>query len=162
MQEREAAPGVAATAGFIGHGPTNEVPQARIHTVGARPAPEAYVVTDLVGVIVEANPTAAALLGTLPSCLVHRTLLGYIVPHLRGQLARVLVQVPLTNQPMRWTAQLQTLQNGPRDILVHVMPVHSRTGHLTALRWLLAAPDAADAQLPCVHPLCTEVREAYD
>ncbi len=162
MQEREAAPGVAVTAGPIGPTPTDNIPQARMHAVGPRPEPEAYVVTDHVGVIVEANPTAAALLGTLSSCLEHRTLLGYSVPHLRGELARVLVQVAITNQPMSWTVQLQTLQNGPRDIQVHVMPVHSRTGHLTALRWLLAAPDAPDARLPCVQPLCAEVRETYD
>jgi two-component system cell cycle sensor histidine kinase/response regulator CckA len=92
-------------------------------------APDAYLLTDLNGIIREANHSAAHLLGVQPRFLVGKTLVSFVAiedrPRLRGEIGRwqsepaaksmELRLHPRGGQPFEASLTLSVARGGPRD-----------------------------------------------
>src|SRR5437764_10453926 len=70
-------------------------------------APEGYVVTNVMGIIQEANHTAAALLGMPPEDLVGKPLLLFIVPHDRKAFHTQMSRVMRHRRVYAWEIHIQ-------------------------------------------------------
>ncbi len=100
-------------------------------------APDGYLVTDLVGVIREANRAAGDLLGVVPNYLMGKPLAAYLVlderPAFRLGMRRLL-QVGRRDD---WVIRLQPRRGGPYNASVTAAVVRDEDGTPTALRWLI-------------------------
>lgn len=100
-------------------------------------APNGYLVTDLQGVILEINHTAAALLGAQKPFLLGKPLLFYVAEADRRTYVAHLYQVRLRPEsPVQWEMRLCPPWADPLDVLVTV--AFAATEALPAgLRWVL-------------------------
>ncbi len=100
-------------------------------------APDAYLVTDVAGVVREANQSAAQLLRIEPRSLIGKALTGFVALEDRSRFRRELAAL----SPNRW-AQRLTLRLEPREaaqIYASVMVSIARNpdGKPAGLRWLV-------------------------
>jgi PAS domain S-box-containing protein len=116
-------------------------------------APAAYLVTDTVGVVKQANRRAASLLGVAQHFLVGRPLAMYVASddrwRLRDQLGRL--DGP---EPGSWELRLQPRQRETVPVTVSTGVVRDQAGRVTGLRWLLTEPVAGG---PAASPTLTVV-----
>lgn len=100
-------------------------------------APDGYLVTDIMGVIREANATATALLSRSKSHLLGKPLAIFIAQDNRRLFYSALLQ--LRQRPCKTCLEitLQTPQAAPLIMEAAVAPVYDSTGMLVSLRWLL-------------------------
>jgi PAS domain S-box-containing protein len=99
-------------------------------------APVAYLVTDRVGVIREANRRAASLLGVAQHFLVGRPLAMYVAAEDRQGLRDRLNRLGGLDTS-GWQLRLQPRQQEPIPVLISTSIAHDQAGEVTGLHWLL-------------------------
>jgi PAS domain S-box-containing protein len=101
-------------------------------------APDGYLVTDLRGLIKEANEAAAALLGVDPK-LAHGLLLaGYVPTHdERQDFLAFLRQIGDSYSTLEWEGRLKPRDHEPIDVVVRCSAVRDGSGVATEARWLI-------------------------
>ncbi len=100
-------------------------------------APAGYLITSLEGTIREANTTAAMLLHTTEQRLIGRSL-TFFMPHgERRAFQYNLTQLRNTADVQSWQQSLQTWDNLPIQVMVHVSTAWGKSSQPQALRWLL-------------------------
>ncbi len=112
-------------------------------------APEAYVVTDLMGVALEANVAAEALFGVEAGFLSGRPLIAFVAPQDTRVFRELLRE--LCESEVGIPARSVTLRMRPRwqPVLVaaaRVGLVRAQSGKPIALRWMLRAIDTDEAE----------------
>jgi len=98
--------------------------------------PLAYLVSDALGKIQEANLAAAKLFNTEPSFLVNKLLVSFIPPPERPAFRSKLSQLHVSKGVREWTLRLQ----GKSQLFytaVTVAPLRDSQGKLTSLRWIV-------------------------
>jgi PAS domain S-box-containing protein len=99
-------------------------------------APDGYVVTDLKGIIQEANHAAAAMLGTRKEFLVNKPLLFYIARNDRRAFAANLNQLSLqSGGRLQWELRLCPSGTAPVYVIVTVASAPTDE-HAAELRWI--------------------------
>jgi diguanylate cyclase (GGDEF)-like protein/PAS domain S-box-containing protein len=109
-------------------------------------APDAYLVTDTLGRIHEANRAASDMLNVQPRVLAGRQLLVMVVPDDQPLFLDMLRRL-VAGEPVRgWKLRMRQRNGGPVDVAVVVQPVHGASGNVTGIRWLLRDVTAQVAQ----------------
>ncbi|MEW6498470.1 MAG: PAS domain-containing protein [Cyanobacteriota bacterium] len=99
--------------------------------------PDAYLVTDAQGKILEANRAAATLLNIEPSSLQGKLLINFIPLDNRSAFRSQLAQMQQRDWVQSYTISLQPRQEESMDTSVTVAPVRDSLGKLLSLRWIL-------------------------
>jgi PAS domain S-box-containing protein len=100
-------------------------------------APDAYLVSDINGVIQEANMAAATLLNRSQQFLVGKPLACYVVEEERRAFRNQLNQLQQVEGVQEWEVRLRSLQQTPITAAVSVATIRNRDGHSVGLRWLV-------------------------
>ncbi len=100
-------------------------------------APDAYLVTDINGLIQEANCAAASLLNTSQPFLIGQTLIRYIIKQQRGAFCSQLTELSQVDRVQEWEVCLQPLNSTPITVAITVASVRDREGKTIGLRWML-------------------------
>ena len=107
-------------------------------------APDAYIVTDPYGVVVEADERAGALFGVKPALLVKKSLVAFVDRKDKkaffAQMGRFLDSEGLEN----WEIYFRTRKGKPFPAQVEITAILDRTGNVSGLRWLIR--DATEAK----------------
>lgn len=100
-------------------------------------APDAYLVTDQLGTILEVNKTAEELLNSKTDKLSGKALANYIAEAYRGEFNEQLTELPKTEHLREWDLFIQPLdgEHVPVAVTVEVMP--PKKNDFTELRWIL-------------------------
>lgn len=99
--------------------------------------PDAYLITDAQGKIVEANRAAAALLNIEQSNLQGKLLINFICLENRCAFRSQITQMQQRDWVQSYTISLQPRYEESLDIAVTVAPVRNYSGQLLSLRWIL-------------------------
>jgi PAS domain S-box-containing protein len=99
--------------------------------------PNAYLVTDAQGKILEANRAAAMLLKVEPSFLRDKLLVSFIPLHDRPAFRSQLAQLHPSSWSHEWKLRLQPRKSEVFDATVTVAPVRDSQGRLDTLRWIV-------------------------
>jgi PAS domain S-box-containing protein len=113
-------------------------------------APDAYLITDLAGIVRQANRAAAVLLRIPKEFLVGKPLPFYVVEEDRQGFYHRLAQLAQGRAVPEWEARLQPNRSLPVEAALTVIPSLDQDGQLATLRWLLrdvSARKAAEAAL---------------
>ena len=106
--------------------------------------PAAYLLTDLVGVVRQANRRAVELLGFEHRFLVGKPLVSFATAEQRRAFRRQLSHLIASDELQECTLHIQPSHRPPVTVLATVSVAHDHTNHVTELRWLLRQqPDAA-------------------
>lgn len=100
-------------------------------------APDGYLVTDINGVIQEANRAVAQLLNVSQKFLVGKPLYIFFAQEVRDDLFAKLIQLQQVNFAQEWEVRLQPRNNTPFSAALTVAAMRKPDGDLTGLRWLL-------------------------
>jgi PAS domain S-box-containing protein len=100
-------------------------------------APDAYLVTDTMGVIQEANHAAAALLGVSPEHLMGKPLSVYVAPPARRTFRTQQARLQTQERVQDWEIQLQPRHGRPVPVSISVAVSRSTPAQAPALHWLL-------------------------
>lgn len=126
-------------------------------------APDAYLVTDVYGVVQEGNQTAAALFNIAPKFLIGKPLISF-VPESQRQLFRsVLNQLSTIHRIQEWEIPMGGRNMEPFDAAITVETVRNTDGKAIALRWLIrniSARKQAEHQLRKVQLENTQLLES--
>jgi ANTAR domain/GAF domain/PAS fold len=108
-----------------------------------RSDPGAYLLTDIVGVVREANRRAVGLLGVDHRFLIGKPLVAFVTAEQRRPLRRQLSHLIASSELQEWTLRLQPHDRPPVTVLATVGVARDHTNHVTEVRWLLRQqPDA--------------------
>jgi PAS domain S-box-containing protein len=107
-------------------------------------APAAYLVTDTVGVIQQANRRAASLLGVAQHFLVGRPLAMCVAAEDRGRLRERLGRLG-SLEAGSWELLVQPRKREAVPVTVSTSMARDRAGKVTGLCWLLMEPPSAAA-----------------
>lgn len=101
-------------------------------------APDGYLVTDLEGIIQQANRVAVTLLRVHPDFLPHRALISYVAPQDRQRFYTYLgwAQDPETGRMGEWELEMVPKDGPAFPAALSVAPSRRGDG-VTSLRWLL-------------------------
>jgi PAS domain S-box-containing protein len=99
--------------------------------------PQAYLVTDAQGKILQANRAAATLLGVEQSRLQDKLLVSFIPVEKRSAFRSNLNQLQKSNWVQQNKLRLQAHQGESFKASVTVAPVRNSSGELVSLRWVL-------------------------
>ena len=99
--------------------------------------PDAYLVTDRRGIILEANSAAATLLNVPQRFLARKPLAGFISKEERRGFFSKLTKLHSSHQQQVWEMRLQPRNSNAIDATLTVKTVHDREGRQLALSWLL-------------------------
>jgi PAS domain S-box-containing protein len=111
-------------------------------------APDGYLVTDLLGVIREANRAAGELLAVSPRHLAGKPLASYIEMDERPGFRLGLNRLLQVGRREDWIIRIQPRQGDSYDASITVAVVRDWNGTLTALRWLLREVVSPGSQGP--------------
>ncbi|HAJ60055.1 MAG TPA: hypothetical protein DCP31_12990 [Cyanobacteria bacterium UBA8543] len=100
-------------------------------------APDAYLVTDALGVIVEANSAAATLLGSAPRYLVGRPLANFVPKEEREFFRTQLSQLSRGEGIFEWEVSFSSSKQPPVFTLVRVAIVRNNRDKSISFRWLI-------------------------
>jgi len=100
-------------------------------------APDAYLVSDINGVIQEANMAAATLLNRSQQFLVGKPLACYVVEEERRAFRNQLNQLQQVEGVQEWEVSLRSQEQTPITASVRVATIRNREGDPVGLRWLL-------------------------
>lgn len=100
-------------------------------------APDAYIVTDLLGVISEANLSAQSLLGLSLRFLVGKPLAGFVPAGGRQDFRRLLLDITRDSSGREHELTLQPRKQAPVVVSATVALIQRMGGSPTGLRWLL-------------------------
>lgn len=99
--------------------------------------PDAYLVTDAQGKILEANRAADTLLGYENSSLQDKLLVSFIPVEERAAFRSTLTQLHQYEWVQEHTARLQPRRGETFDAALTVAPVRKSSGELLSLRWIV-------------------------
>jgi PAS domain S-box-containing protein len=108
-------------------------------------APDSYLVTDLHGLIQEANHAAATLLHIATDQLVGLPLAGFVVPEARQGFRAQIACLRNGSEVHRWEVPMQPLRQAAFSAVCSVAPARDVHGQVIGLRWLLR--DNSEQQL---------------
>lgn len=100
-------------------------------------APDAYVVTDLYGVVREANRAATELLNLSHRYLVTKPLANFVPDSYRQGFRAVLSQLTTIRRVQEWELPMCGRKSEPFEAAITVQAVCDRSGKSTSLRWLI-------------------------
>jgi PAS domain S-box-containing protein len=100
-------------------------------------APDAYLVTDVYGVIQEANSAAATLLGLKASLLVGKPLASFLPEDQRCAFRAMLNLLPTINRVQERELTLRRRDQTNFEAALTVATMRSSLGSVTGLRWLV-------------------------
>ncbi|MCU0548940.1 MAG: ATP-binding protein [Leptolyngbya sp. Prado105] len=100
-------------------------------------APDAYLITDLYGVVQEANRVAVQLFNISHRHLIQKPLVSFIPDHQRQAFRSVLNQLPTIHRVQEWETVACGRKNNPFTAAITVETVLDRQGRAIALRWLI-------------------------
>ncbi len=100
-------------------------------------APDGYLVTDLFGVIREANRAAGDLLDMEQRFLVGKPLMLFTHERTPGWLQQEIHRITSVNRPTERSMELKRRDGGLFDASVTAAPIHDVGGKPTGVRWLL-------------------------
>jgi PAS domain S-box-containing protein len=99
--------------------------------------PEAYLVTDIHGLIREANRPAAHLLHIDRAHLTGLPLAVFVAPEMRSAFRKQLAGLKHGAEVREWVIRVQPRHQPPVPVVCHVVPALDADGQLIGLRWLL-------------------------
>ncbi|ACK68903.1 putative transcriptional regulator, Crp/Fnr family with PAS/PAC sensor [Gloeothece citriformis PCC 7424] len=99
--------------------------------------PNAYLITDAKGHILQANQSSAALFNVEPRFLLSKPLDIFLPQLERQRLMTKLIELSKFGQQQNWTFQLQPRNGNLVNIAAMIAPTYSNEGKLTALHWSL-------------------------
>lgn len=99
--------------------------------------PDAYLVTDAQGRILEANRAASTLLNVPPTFLLEKALLIFIPPQERRAFRSKLIRLQQSDWVQEWTVRLQPRNSDAFEASLAVASVRDSQGHLVSLRWVM-------------------------
>ena len=104
-------------------------------------APDAYLTTDTLGIIQEANSAAARLLNMPAEILRGKPVSGFVSPGKRRAFRVGLNRIAAGQEPVpgaeEWTVQIRPRKGEVLEVSVAASSVRGRTGEAASLRWLL-------------------------
>lgn len=100
-------------------------------------APDGYIVTDLYGIIQEANRAARELLGVGEGSLLGKPLSNFISAEQRRSFRSMLNQLPTLHRVHEWEIDLCSRDNRIFEAALTVETVHDEQDMAIALRWLV-------------------------
>jgi PAS domain S-box-containing protein len=100
-------------------------------------APDGYVVTDLKGVIREANRAASALLNIDTKFLIGKPLLVFIPESKRAMFRAALLRLRDTPKTAEYDLRFQPRHEAPVDVTLRVSVAYNAQGEPIAFRWLI-------------------------
>jgi len=100
-------------------------------------APDAYLITDLQGVIQEANQAAGELFQINPTHLIGKPLAGFVPEEQRRPFRNTLNQLPTIHRVQEWELSLSGRNQEHFEAAVTVKTARAETGDAIALRWLI-------------------------
>jgi len=100
-------------------------------------APDGYVVTDIHGVVWEANRVAANLLNVAQSRLIGKPLSSFVPEAERRSFRSMLNQLPTLNRVQEWEIYLQGRGTSAFQAALTIDTVRDGSGNPVVLRWLL-------------------------
>src|SRR4028119_1742130 len=119
--------------------------------------PDAYLLTDELGVIQEANGAAAKLLNRQHSFLMGRSLTAFVMPETRQQFQTQLQQFQQRPWKQEWQVRLQSNPGVAFNVSVLVEVSRQEANQPLTLRWLLCNPSgysqSADSNAELDYPV---------
>jgi two-component system, OmpR family, sensor histidine kinase VicK len=100
-------------------------------------APDGYLVTDLNGVIREANWAAATMLGIPQEFLVGKPLVNYVIDTDRKKFRSKLNELPSLRRLTDWEIQMQPRKREPFPVAIAISTIRDSMGEITDLRWII-------------------------
>lgn len=116
-------------------------------------APDAYLVTNTEGKILEANRTATSLLKIPQKYLQGKLLINFIPENQRRAFRSQLMRLHQIKQIQDWEIHMQTREGGEFDAAISVTTVCDREGNTKGWRWLvrdITVRKQAEAQLRAI------------
>ncbi len=99
--------------------------------------PDAYIVTDLSGIIREANSTASTLFRFPQSYLIGKPLANYVAPQEARNFRSRLLKLAQAQEIQTWETRLRQRGGALLDGELTAAPVRTQRGEAVALRWVL-------------------------
>jgi PAS domain S-box-containing protein len=112
-------------------------------------APDAYISTDLLGIVTEANQSASRLLRVLPRPLRGRPLAAYVATEDRRQFRALLSQHSRRSGPTTIMLRIQPRQGEPIEAEFTYTTAHDFTGNPVGFRWIIR--DVTEKELLARH-----------
>jgi PAS domain S-box-containing protein len=100
-------------------------------------APDAYLVTDAMGTIQEANHTASALLNVPIESLIGKPLILYVTEKKKKDFNDLILQLSKANSLTNLQMQLQPKIGAPFQSLINVAVFPDHAGEAVELRWII-------------------------
>ncbi|GAP99332.1 response regulator receiver signal transduction histidine kinase [Leptolyngbya sp. NIES-2104] len=100
-------------------------------------APDAYIVSDLYGVVREANRAATALLNISHHYLINKPLVNFVADSHRSGFRAVLSQLTTIHRIQEWELPMCGRKSEPFEAAITVQAVCDRHGKSISLRWLI-------------------------
>lgn len=100
-------------------------------------APDAYLITDLYGIIREANRVALQQFNIAHRHLIQKPLISFIPEHQRQAFRSILNQLPMIYRVQEWEVMVCGRKREPFIAAITVEAVLDQQGKATALRWLI-------------------------
>lgn len=100
-------------------------------------APDAYLTTDIHGIVQDANQVVTKLLGISQASLIGKPLAVFVAPKDRVSFQRELALRSQGEQSQEWVVRLQPHSGKPFDAAIWIRVVPDNEGRAIALRWLL-------------------------
>jgi PAS domain S-box-containing protein len=100
-------------------------------------APDGYLVTDMEGIIADANHAATVLLNLHREFLIGKPLQVFVPEHGRRSLRQRLLTLRETTEVQEWELFLRPRQCDPVEVHARVGVIHDQFGARNGLRWLL-------------------------
>jgi two-component system sensor histidine kinase VicK len=100
-------------------------------------APDGYLVTDLNGMVREANWAAATLLGIPQEFLVNKPLVNYVVDADRRGFRNKLSELPNLRRLSDWEIKMQPRKREPFPVAIAISTIRNSTGEISDLRWII-------------------------
>jgi len=113
-------------------------------------APDAYFVTNLYGIVQEANLAACRLLDMDHDFLIGKLLISFVPEDRRRSFRTLLNQLPTVHRVQEWEVSLGRIQGRSVDVALTVEIAQNPAGNPTMLRWLMrdiSTRKQAEAQL---------------
>ncbi|MBD2058671.1 PAS domain-containing sensor histidine kinase [Oculatella sp. FACHB-28] len=100
-------------------------------------APDGYLVTDLNGMIREANWAAATMLGIPQEFLVGKPLINYVIDADRRRFRNKLSELLSLRRLTDWEIQMQPRKREPFPVAIAISTIRNSAGEITDMRWII-------------------------
>lgn len=100
-------------------------------------APDAYLITDKNGKIIEANHTASHLLKVSKHFLKDKPFISFICSEERRAFRSQLLRLPNVEQIQEWEISLQQRQGKKIDCSINITTIRNKFGAIVGWRWLI-------------------------